>query len=778
MKVKHYCGVFFLIMFAAIVTIFLVLAGSYPMHSGVKTFPGLCQKVNIARDEYGIATISGTSRVDVAKATGFLHAQERFFQMDLMRRMAAGELAELFGEAVIDLDCSKRIHRFRNHARDLLSELSDFEKELIYAYTEGVNFGVKALHCKPFEYFLLKSSPKAWQAEDSILVGLGLFFELQDSTGMTDLTRYIIKENLPSSIYNYFVQNGSIWDATLDQSQSSLLSIPSAEDFKYLKNSVSDLDPLQQIDPPIARGSNQWAVGPSITNNHKAILACDMHLNLTVPNIWYRLVISYKNNADETINMYGVSLPGTPLIAIGSNTHIAWGFTNGYVDTTDLIVLDVDPQNSDLYLTKDGLLPFEEKIEEIKIRGKPSHFHKIKYTIWGPVLSQQNSEKPMALRWIAHDKNCFNLQLINLEIANSVQAAFECLHNIQLPVLNFMAVDREGHIGWSLVGGIPKREGYQPGLPVSFTKGDKKWVGMSQKTDYPFIIDPPQSRLWTANNRVIDNPTWGRDYLNSIRAYQIKQRLFSKSKFTIEDMYSIQLDDEAIFFNRWFELLKSSLDFNKLKHRQLALILGQWDHHCSASSKGYFWIRAFREKVAANILTTVMSPCLNKCPDLNFSLIDFEDSVYQMAVQKPAYLVDQTGRKWEDRFVAIIDELLEDNAKSLLNGDVWGKFNMASIQHPLSRAISFSSFLIDMPKNSIGGDYFVPKVSGPSVGASVRMVISPGDEKNGIMNVPCGQSGHPLSKHYRSQHRSWVEGTPRPFMPGSAKHLLTLKPAS
>lgn len=740
---------------------------------GYQVLPGLVESVDIERDCYGIPTIHGISRTDIARATGFLHAQERFFQMDLMRRLAAGELSEFFGQDTIAFDQERRLHSFRKQAQKIQQVLSPVEQSLLKAYTEGVNSGIGSLKCRPFEYLLLREKPRLWKEEDSILVGLGLFFDLQDPLGSSDWVRGILQASLPSSVFAFFTQNGSIWNATLDCTYRPLLPIPSAEEFQYLQQQTAHHVPNQDF-PPLSKGSNQWAVDPSLSASGHAILACDMHLNLIVPNIWYRLAIDYRDKTGKRIQVKGVSLPGTPLIAVGSNRNIAWGFTNAYIDTTDLILLDTDPTDQ-FYLTPEGPLPFKEEVEEIKVKNSPSLFYKFNRTKWGPVHPKRFLEKQVSLQWVAHDLDCFNLRLIDLETTTTSSAALEALPSIHLPVLNFMVADREGHIGWSYVGKIPKRIGYLPGLPVSFTSGECRWAGFIQPDEYPKVIDPAEGYLWTANNRVLNDVSLGNNYLNPIRAYQIRKRLFDRKPHTVTNMYAIQLDDEALFFNRWYELLINHLDMTNPKHLQLYTGIAGWDHHCSASSRGYFWIRSFRQRIIDRIASRLFAPCFALSSDLNLQLLDLEEPFYLIASEQPTYLADPDLGSWKAEMSHIIETMIDENLH-ISEHTPWGHFNIASIRHPLSEVLSLISCFLDMPKKPLAGDYYVPRVSSPSDGASVRFVVSPGLEKEGILSVPCGQSGHPLSKHYRDQHEAWAEGKVTPFLSGVPVYRLILTP--
>ena len=756
------------------VSFYWILTGSCPRVSGKVQLEGLLHSTLVLRDQYGIPTIRGESRLDVARITGFLHAQERFFQMDLMRRRASGELSEIFGELTIEFDKKQRMHGFRTQAGLILSTLTQDEQEILKSYTEGVNAGLKDLRCDPFEYYVLREKPAIWKEEDSLLVGLGLFFDLQDSEGAIDLARGVLKETLPDSVYQFLIHNGSVWDAALDDSVQRILPIPGKESFYYLDSiqCASTFNKEKIESAPPARGSNQWAVDSSHTEKGQSLLACDMHLNLVAPNIWYRLGIDYKKEDERQIQIDGISLPGTPFIAAGSNRNIAWGFTNAYIDTTDLIVLEMDPENPMSYNTSEGFIPLEEVKEEIKVKGCPSIDYTVFRTKWGPVHPEKFLEKQMAIRWIAHDIDCFNFRLLDLETVNSSKEALKVISEIRLPVLNFMVADREGHIGWGYVGAIPARSVYEPGLPVDW-KGWSNWTRNRNPTEYLSLLDPSSGKLWTANNRVLADQTLGCDYLNPIRAHQIQKRLFSLNKITLSEMCALQLDDEAVFFNRWNEIFKNALDLSNPRHQQLFVLISNWDHRCSSSSQGYFWIRSFREKVKEKIIARLLAPCFQLKPDLNCNLLDLEEPLYLIASQRPNYL---TLVSWESDFFEIIEEILDENELALKEKKAWGHFNLASIRHPLSSSISLLSFLLDMPKDALSGDYYVPRVSSSSVGASVRMVVSPGNEEEGVFNMPCGQSGSPLSKHYRDQHSAWVEGRTTPFLPGPPIHKLMFFP--
>lgn len=768
--------------FIAIATAYFLLRGSLPQMSGEALVPGLSAPAIVKRDNAGIPTIQAASRLDVAHALGFVHAQERFFQMDLMRRAAAGELSELFGAAAIRFDKQRRLHQFRNHVKQIYNGLSPDEVALLNAYAEGVNSGLDALSVRPFEYLILQSDPDYWKPEDALLVSFGLFFELQDSTGNADLTRGYMKELLPNAVYDFFVNNGSYWEAALDGSRLPIRDIPGPEEFSYLRS--FDIERNQKIsaikDVGNLGGSNNWAITGSRTADGKAIVACDMHLRLAVPNIWYRAAFIYPDKHGEETSISGATLPGTPCMIIGSNGRIAWGWTNAFIDTTDIIIVKADDADPDRYLVPGGSLPFQRETEMIMVKGENPIPLQVTKTIWGPLAEEKFFDSPVAIQWVAHREDALNMRLAELETVKSSEEALQAIREIKIPVLNFVVADSQGHIAWSLIGAIPKRKGFDGTAPVSCADGEMKWEGLADAEKYPVVFDPSQEIVWTANNRVLGEDTLRfnqEGYINGIRAYQIRDKLQKASQAAPEDMLAIQMDTEGLFFERWQSLLLTLLQ-DKPQFAELKEAVQAWDKHSDPGSAGYYWIRRFREITLQHLLARVLHPCFEAWPDFAHTNRDFEEPVWMLVSQKPEYLINPAYGSWENELLAYIKEMLEkdiddsDSVKDI----TWGRKTVLQMKHPLSSALPFLKPFLDMPSESVPGDLFMPKVAGPREGASQRMVVSPGNEKAGIFHAPGGQSGHPLSPHYRDGHEDWITGAPSRFLPGEAVHTLVLRP--
>jgi penicillin amidase len=313
-----------------------LLRGSLPDLDGTIVSTGVEAPATIARDAAGVPVITASSRMDLAFATGFAHAQDRYFQMDLVRRQAAGELSALFGPVALDADRHYRFHRFRSVAGAVLEELPEDHRRLLDRYAEGVNAGLASLNARPFEYFLLNRRPAPWTAEDSLLVVYAMFLQLNDSRARRDLRHGLAHRVLPEEVYAWLFPDGTPWDAPLSGAVRGPRPWPPAELFS-LNDPARQPVAFAVREPAPVFGSNNWAIGGALTPTGHAMVANDMHLGLGVPNIWYRarLVQTGRDARDGT----GETLPGVPLVVAGSNGHVAWGYTNCYGDWSDAVVV-------------------------------------------------------------------------------------------------------------------------------------------------------------------------------------------------------------------------------------------------------------------------------------------------------------------------------------------------------------------------------------------------------------------------------------------------------
>jgi penicillin amidase len=776
-----------------------LLHASLPLTQGTHPLSGLSAAVVVDRDSLGVPTLRAGNRLDLARATGFLHAQERFFQMDLARRQPAGELSELLGAAALPRDMTSRLHRFRPLAQSALAAAPPAERALVEAYTAGVNAGLDALGAKPFEYYLLRAQPAPWKPEDTYLVALSMFIGLQNQRGGLEAQLGFLHDVLPPGLFAFLAPQGTEWDSPMIGSLLDLAAVPSPDVLDLRKPAQAQSEPAaftagpsrpRQADLPGMIGSNGWAVAAN-RSTAGALLANDTHLGLAVPNIWYRAAFRWRDSAGASREVTGVTLPGTPLIVIGSNTNVAWGFTNSYADTSDLVTVETDPGHPDSYSTVAGLKSFSHDRETIHVHGQPDQSLDVKSTIWGPIVDKDRLGRPRALQWIAHDPLAVNFHLLALEEADGVEQAVAVAKTSGVPAQNFLVADRQGRIGWTIAGRLPHRLAARGRFPRSWKDGDV-WSGLQDPAEVPEILDPPGGQVWTANNRVVGGELLDRlgdgGYMLGARALQIHNRLAHLEHASVNDMLKLQLDDEAVFLQRWRDLLLRTLTPDAVRadprRAEVRRFVESWGGHAATNSVGYALVRTFRFSAAERVFTPLLSAGQKADPQFTYldylqAVPQYEAPLWQLLTIRPAHLLAPRFHTWDELLLAAADaardELLAGGGP--LAQKTWGRLNRTEIHHPLSGAIPFVASWLDMPPREVPGDIHMPRFQVADLGASERMVVSPGREQEGIFEMPGGQSGNPLSPHYRDQYNAWCEGKPTPFLPGPTAESLTLTPA-
>jgi penicillin G amidase len=773
------------------------IMGSLAQLDGERPVHGISSEIKVERDSLGIPTIHASSRKDLAFATGFLHAQDRFFQMDLLRRNSAGELAELAGPDVAAADTQVRVNRFRDVARRVVDKSSGQEREVLLAYADGVNAGLDALDTKPFEYLLLGAKPAPWKPEDSVLVMFSMYLDLQGPDFQNESRLGLMHDVLPGPMFEFLAPRGTEWDAPMQGEAFAVAPIPGPDVFDTRKQNLvarADLNPTDRFsDSGIGHlGSNNWALSGKHTADGRAFVANDMHLGIRVPHIWYRASFVWHDDPKDKQEhrITGVSLPGAPVMIVGSNGHVAWGFTNSQGDWVDVVLIDVDPNDKDSYLTPKGPRKFDHHEEIIKVKGAPDVVRDVVSTIWGPVVDHDYKDRPRVLRWVAHDTDGVNMGLVHIESAATLEEAMRLANLTGSPAQNFVVADDKGRIGWTIMGRIPRRVGFEGRLPTSWADGKHRWDGYLKPEEYPKIVDPADGRIWTANARVVagdDLAKMGDGFYDlGARARQIRDDLKAVDKAKESDMLKIQLDDRALFLVRWQKLLLDTLTSEAIKadprRGELKKLVENWGGHASIDSVGFRAVRAFRLHLITELSDVLVSPC--KKYDKNFSIAGLdrtEGPVWRLVSERPAHLIDPRFKDWNSLLLAAADDVIDRATKNNapLSDFTWGRFNTTRIHHPLSAAVSAAASWLDMPAHELAGDSDnMPRIQAPAMGASERMTVSPGHESDGYLHMPCGQSGHPFSSNYADELAAWEEGKPTPFLPGATVHTLVLKPAA
>jgi penicillin G amidase len=774
-----------------------LLSGSLPTVDGEYRTAGIARDVKIERDTLGIPTIRAANRKDLAFATGFAHGQDRFFQMDLLRRNSAGELSEIVGAGAVNADRRVRVHRFRNVAERMLSSGDPAERAILDSYAAGVNAGLASLQSKPFEYYLLGATPAPWKAEDSALVLFSMFLDLQGDAFEAETTLGVVHDTMPAPMFDFLCPRGTEWDAPMLGEPFQTPLPPPATVFDTRKPelvAMSELAPLDRPlpEPPFHMGSNNWAISAKRTADGRAIVANDMHLGIHVPHIWYRASFVWPDTdgAKTDQRITGLTLPGTPAMVVGSNGHIAWGFTNTQADWSDVVIVDVDPHDKDSYRTPKGPQKFEHHSETIKVKDAPDVVVDVVGTIWGPIIEHDSKDRPRAWRWVAHDTDGVNMGLLKLESARTLEESLRLANLAGAPGQNFVVADDKGRIAWTVMGRLPRRVGFDGRLPTSWADGGHRWDGYLEPEEYPRIIDPADGRIWTANARVVSGKELARlgdgMYDLGARAQQIRDDLRKLDKANEADMLKIQLDDRAVFLERWRKLLAETLDSEAVaadpRRAELRSAVENWGGRASIDSVGFRAVREFRLALINQLSDVLVAPCKKLRPTLSIAGFDrTEGPVWALVSQRPPHLIDPRFKSWKELLLAAADGILGHALKggTRLSDYTWGNYNTTRIAHPLTLAVPSLGTWLNMPAQELPGDWDnMPRIQAPDKGASERLAVSPGHETDGYLHMPCGQSGHPLSPHFSDQHAAWAEGKAIPFMPGPTEHTLVLKPAA
>lgn len=766
----------------------ITLALSLPMLDGTQDAVPLRAPVTIARDAQGVPIIAGATREDVAYATGFVHAQERFFQMDLLRRSAQGSLAALIGPPALEIDRERRIYGFDRLAGKALARLAPSDRTLLQRYAEGVNAGLAALRVRPFEYIVLRTAPQPWRAEDSLLVIWSMYFELQGSLLHREFARGWVREHTDPQALKTLLPECSEWDAPLDAPSVTCGAHAidgAAPDWLggSASQSIADLPFGTQI------GSNAWALSGKRSTTGSAIVSNDMHLSLRLPNIWYRAVLQYPAPSGQRRRIVGVTLPGTPAVVAGSNGAVAWGFTNSYGDYLDLVELAFDADHPNAYRTSAGWTPLRFHDEVLQVNDGRAETLRVAETDLGPVWNAGG--KRYAVRWVAQDDGAVNFDPLRAEGAADVAQALAAGQAAGIPAQNLVAGDMAGHIGWTVAGAMPdRRASFDDTFPYAAQAPAKGWRSLLAASRHPSILDPASGQLWSANSRQLAGP--GYDAIGDggadlgARARQIRDDLAARPAFDEAAAYAPSLDDRALFMAPWRDralrvLDAQAVDGHPRRAEYRRLLREGWDGCACVDSVAYRLTRAYLNSLYGELFGQADAAMHKLDPHASFAQATsrWPAVVAQLVDRQPAGWLPRTRNSWREVELAAIDRsiaLLTANSARLQDA-TWGRRNTARIAHPFGAAFPLLSSWLAAPAAPLAGDGNMPRVAASAFGQSERMVVSPGHEAQGIFNMPGGQSGHMLSGYFLAGHRAWVAGQATPLLPGPSAHLLVLSPA-
>jgi penicillin G amidase len=760
--------------------------------------PGLSAEASIERDELGAVRIIAASKADAMYALGFAHGQDRFFQMDGMRRLAAGRTAELAGPSLLETDKRYRVYGFEGVAAEVVERLPARHREMLEAYTRGVNAGVGSLASPPMEYALLSVEPEAWRVEDCVLVSLAMHDTL-NFTAWSELERAWAREVLAPEVEVMLYREGSSFDALLIGQAAAAFALPGPDVIDVRKEEESTRhrgSGPNREEASVARmsgardeaegfpGSNNWAVAGSRTADGRAIMASDPHLGIMLPPTWYRAELRW---GDE--RWVGVSLPGVPGIVMGSNGRIAWSTTNSGYDQQDHVIVEVVEDDEGRYRVPGGDEAFVDRVERIVVRGGEDVETVVRATRWGPVVDerwqwpgQHGRTVPLALRWTALEPEMISFALFDLMEAGTLEDGLRAAQEWWGPSQSVVVATDDGRVGWTLSGWLPERVGFGGEVPVSWASGERRWEGQVDASQRPMLVDPLDGAVYTANNRLVPDAPPGGFFAHGARAARIRDVLLETPVANEAGMARLQNDVRAIRLEPWREvvLAMTAQDGEEVDPlvRAGREAIDAWDGEAGTESAGFALLRQVRAMVTRRALRPA-----REAVDGAGSRAHADAVALDLLRERPMHLLDPEFASWEDLVEGSLRESvlqLRERHKGAGGERVeWGKVNRVGAKHVLADLPMMN--LMDRlraPRAPLAGDWMVVRVATPSYGASMRMVVSPGREEDGLFAMPGGQSGHPAAEEWLEGHAVWVEGGTVPLLPGEAVGRLVLRPVA
>ncbi len=767
---------------------------------------GLREKVTIRRDERGIPYIEAKNDEDLYFAQGYITASDRLWQMDLFRRTARGELAEVLGagpnNVALEQDKQHRTIGFAQEADAEAAQASPKSRGLLEAYARGVNAYIESLDAKslPPEFRILQYKPRPWTPSDSLII-VKIFFEALSNTWRLDLMREALAD-VPQEKRAALLPEISPIDVLVvgkDTKPAKSSSVNQSAPTSFSRETLLALARSEEISSAaLARigfysealaASNNWVVNGKHTVSGKPLLANDPHLAPTAPPIWHMVQLSAPG-----LRVAGVTAPGLPGVIIGHNDRIAWGFTNVGPDVQDLYLEKFDPNNAKRYLAPSGWLDADIRHEEIKVRkgftdsATDTVGLDVTVTRHGPIVFEKEGKR-YALRWTALDPKLNNPDTTySLNRARNWKEFNQALEVFTAPTQNIVYADVEGHIGYHAAGVVPVRKSGDGSVPYDGSTDAGDWVSYIPVSKLPQVYDPPTGIIVTANQRIAgtDYPyflthSWAQPY----RARRIFDLLHEKPKLTAEDFRHIQGDvysiAAALFAQQSVKILRPQLTPADEKLHAAIDSFEKWDGRLNADSHVAPVVAQMRIAFRSRILTSALGDDLVKSYQWN----NFDTTLDRIISEQPKDWLPKQFPSYADLVRACYDDAIKVLTRTLGSDETkwsWGEMVKARFPHPLAGAplIGLQFTIQPFPQNGTGGLAGATVNVGSSV--SMRLIADPSDWDKTQHGITLGESGLPSSPHWKDQLEDWRAVTPRVFpfseaaVAKAAKETLVLEP--
>jgi penicillin amidase len=802
-----------ILVFAVIVILCAVLvAGSWlyfiarsalPQLDGAVTVPGLSARVTVSRDGLGVPTIDAVRVEDLLFAQGYVTAQDRLWQMDIMRRFAAGEISEILGVEFLKHDREQRILGLRVAARKGLGTLSAQDRSHFDAYAHGVNAYIESHRDRlPIEFRILSYSPRPWAPEDSMLIAAQMVKDLNHYPYRDALAREKILAKLGPELTADLYVNTS-WhdrpptvarpsldqDTGDDENHDRRAPVGSSVAGQIKGTSFQDSAPADEAEARMVVGSNNWVVSGLHTVSGKPLLSNDMHLGHQMPNLWYEAHLR-----SGSFDAAGVTLPGVPFVIVGHNQRIAWGFTNVGPTVEDVYV---ETFNSDgRYLTPDGWKTPERRREVIHVKGKPDEVVEVSLTRHGPLITElvPGETRKLALRWTLYEGT--HAPFFEVDSAQNWEQFRRAFSALDAPGQNVVFADVDGNIGYQTTGKIPIRASGDGSLPENGSDNAHEWTGYIPFDKLPSVYDPPSGIIATANGRITPD---GYRYSISTgweapwRTARIYRVLESGKKFSPADMLALQTDiysDCERFFAERFVYGVDHAKNPSARAKQAAEFMRGWDGRMTADSAAP--TISYRTRV--ELARLLLEPRLGSAPkggDQSHGTLTWKTYGWGMQSAWLENVLQHQPKRWLPEAYGNYDELLTAAVEAAVSGPEapqdlaawhWGAFHPVEIQHPILGRIPLLRRWTGPGVHPQSGSGYTVKAVSRSHGPSERLTVDLSDLDRSTLNLVTGEAGNFLSPYYMDQWPAWYEGYTfkLPFtqraVAAAQQHVLTLQP--
>jgi penicillin G amidase len=686
----------------------------------------------VSRDALGVPHIVAANIEDALFMQGFVTAQDRMWQMDALRRLAAGELAEVVGKDALETDQESRRLRLDRIAEESERTMPAADRTMLAAYARGVNFFLQTHRGRlPVEFTLLNYEPRPWSKRDTVLAGLQMYRTLTTS-----------------------------WRDEINKLHMLQKGDRDKVDFLFPVRSGSESQP----------GSNAWAISGARSTTGKPVLANDPHLDFAIPSTWYMIHLRAPG-----LDVSGVSLPGVPGVIIGHNDRIAWGVTNLQFDVQDLYAEKFDART--------GRYTFRDRVEQahlersaIGVKGnKPVQFDQW-VTRHGPIFLSDEGQT-YALRWAAAEPSNFQFPFLDLNRAKNWAEFTAAIARFPGPGQNFVYADVDGNIGYHASGRLPIRAPDCRGdVPADSSSGNCEWQGFIPFEDLPQSYNPAAGMIVTANQNPFPveykYPVSG-NFAPYYRSRGIRLKLEDRTKWQPADMLTVQKDVYSAFSDFLAKQIVAAWDAHKDNNIADAVaLLRNWNGQMEKGTAAPLIVQLAYEQLRRAVAERA-APGLDNAYDSAMSPAVIE----KLLRERPAGWFPD----YDQMLLKCVLDGLAAGTKiqgSKMSRWDYGHFVELKIGHPVDGQVPLIGKYFNLGPASMSGSSTTIKQTTRRLGPSMRMIVDLGDLDKSLMNITTGESGQPLSRHYKDQWSAYYGATSFPMQFGhvDAKQVLTVNP--